>query len=273
MSTIVQIGLIVLASALPFAASAAPETGKANNEKTWTGTLTTVNPQDNTITGKWWWFAKTFHIGQQCAISTVDRKDAALSDLRPGEKAQIHYQNVEGVLVANRIDEKPMYCSGTIETIGPKAQTVTITKETVYSMASADKTFNIAADCKVVLRNGKDGVLDDVKPGDRVTAVYELPNGSPVVYRILEKSTTFVGKLEAVDLPARTAKASEFVGGKKFNLADNCQIIVNGKNAALTDLKLGQNYIFTYEIVNGVNVADRIAQTMGPRAGERASTR
>ena len=63
------------------------------------------------------------------------------------------------------------------------------------------------------------------------------------------------------------------VGQKKFTLADGCQIVVPGKDdAQLKDLELGQKYKFTYEAVNGVNIAERIAPTKEATAAQTASS-
>src|SRR5262249_16641210 len=109
---------------------------------------------------------------------------------------------------------------------------------------------------------------------DQVTIIYQRPGSSPVVYQILEKTTTFVGKLEAIDLPARTVKAKELTGQRKFTLAEGCQILVPGKDdAQLKDLDLAEKYKFTYEAVNGVNVAVRIAPATEAAPGQTASSR
>ena len=65
MKTIRIFGLWVLVAALPASLSLRaeqPPAGK-NDEHTWTGTLTAVNSQRNTVTGKRGWLAKTFNLG------------------------------------------------------------------------------------------------------------------------------------------------------------------------------------------------------------------
>jgi hypothetical protein len=123
------------------------------------------------------------------------------------------------------------------------------------------KTFELPGDCKVVLRDDKSGSLQDVKVGHQVTVVYELPGGSPTAREIEQTSAMYVGTLDAIDASMRTVKAKHFVGDRKFSLADNCKIIVNGKpDGKLNDLRLGQKLVLSYEDVDGVNVANRIAQ-------------
>jgi hypothetical protein len=110
------------------------------------------------------------------------------------------------------------------------------------------------------LRDDRNGSLEDVKVGHQVTVVYELPGHSPVARAIEQTSATFVGTLNAIDASARTVKAKQLIGDKKFNLADNCEIVVNGKpGGSLSDLRLGQKLALSYDEIDGVNVATRIA--------------
>jgi Cu/Ag efflux protein CusF len=100
-----------------------------------------------------------------------------------------------------------------------------------------------------------------------VSVIYEIPNGTRTAREIDQTSATFVGSLTAIDLNARTLKAKHAFGTKKFNLADDCTIAVNGKTGAqLRDLKPGDNLAFSYDVVNGVNVVNRIAQNEEPAA-------
>ena len=79
--------------------------------------------------------------------------------------------------------------------------------------------------------------------------------------------------IEAIDLPERTVKAKEILGEKKFDVGDDCQVILgNGKTGHLKDLVLGHRYQFTYEDVNGVNVLSRIVPAQEAKPPETAST-
>ena len=90
MKTISICGFAVLMAALPVSANANQQvTGRASDE-TWTGTLTSVNKQKGTLTGKHWLFTKTFNLGDNCTVVALDKQEGALSDLRPGEKVRIH---------------------------------------------------------------------------------------------------------------------------------------------------------------------------------------
>ena len=90
--------------------------------------------------------------------------------------------------------------------------------------------------------------------------------------QIAQTSATFNGSLTAIDLNDRTVKAKHAFGTKKFNLADNCAIIVNGKSdGKLRDLKPGDDLAFSYDVVNGVNVVTRIATVDTPVEAVTAS--
>jgi len=114
-------------------------------------------------------------------------------------------------------------------------------------------------------RGTKSATLASVKPGQRVSVIYETPKGTPTAREIEQKGDTFTGTLTAIDLNTRTLKAKHVFGTKKFNLADGCKITLNGKaDAQWRELKLGDEFTLTYDPVNGVNVVNRIAQAESP---------
>jgi Cu/Ag efflux protein CusF len=131
--------------------------------------------------------------------------------------------------------------------------------------AARDKTFLIANDCAVKLRENKSGSLAAVKSGQRVAVLYETPYGTPTARKIDQTSATFTGKLAAVDVNNRTLRAKHVFGTKKFNVADNCTITLDRKaNAQLRDLEAGDHLAFSYDVVNGINVVNHIAQLEAP---------
>jgi hypothetical protein len=136
-------------------------------------------------------------------------------------------------------------------------------------MHGRDKTFAIAGDCKVVLRGDKPGSLADVQAGNYVTVTYETPNDKPNVRKIAQTSETYTGSLIAIDLDTKSVKAKSMFDTKKFNLGDNCAIVIDGKiNGRLADLKPNDKLVFSYDEINGVNVANRIALLGRPQAAE-----
>jgi hypothetical protein len=89
---------------------------------------------------------------------------------------------------------------------------------------------------------------------------YETPNDIATARQIAQTSESFAGTLTAIDLDERTVKAKTLFDTKKFNLVDNCAIVINGKtDARLSDLKPEDKLVFSYDEINGVNVVNRIA--------------
>lgn len=274
MKTIRAIGLLVLCAALPPSLRAGQQAAGMNNEKTWEGTLTAVDTANHTVTAKHWLVTETFHMGKNCTIAAVDKKDVALGELLPGEKVKIRYQNAEGVRVADRIIERALRYEGTVQAVDPKTTMLTMTEDPLYMPFRAPDTFRLANDCGITLANGDKGTLADVQPGDRITVIYELPSGSPVAYRVRDRSLTFVGTLDAVYPSTRTVQARKMGSEKTFDLADSCRIIAsNEKKGQLKNLALGQPYQFTYRDVNGVNVLDQIAPAQEAKPAETASAK
>src|SRR5258708_10447909 len=126
MNTMKTLGLLVLVSILSLSTNADQQTAETKHEKTWRGTLAAVNAQDNTIRCRRWLLTRTFQAGEHCAISAVDKNEAALSDLYPGEKVQIRYRKAEGVRVADRIAERELRYAGRVQDLDRKDGIVTI---------------------------------------------------------------------------------------------------------------------------------------------------
>jgi len=120
--------------------------------------------------------------------------------------------------------------------------------------------LQIADGCKIVLRDEKSGTFADIHPGNHVTVTCETPGGTPTARQIALTSIAFTGKLTAIDLGEKTVKARALFASKKFNVADNCAFVINGRtDGKLDDLKPNDLLVFYYEEINGVNVVNRIA--------------
>ena len=222
-------------------------------EHNYTGTIRTVDAKEKTLTVKGYFFHKTFNLAENCKFTT-EGKDASLSDFRPGQRVTVNYQDASGVLVADRIAQVDLRYTGPVADLDVNRHQLTVGDRIEH------KTFELSPDCKVVLKGDKTGSWTDVGIGHKVTVVYELPNDAPLARRIEQKSSTFVGTLEAVDGPRRLVKAKHILGDKKFILGDGCKIVINGKpDAQLADLGIGQQFRFDYDEVGGVNVVSRIA--------------
>ena len=227
----------------------------ATPEHTYTGRIMTVDAQNRTLTVKSWMLSKKeFNLGDNCTYAMVNHPNGSAADLRPGEKVIVRYQNVDGVRITKRISHEPVRFEGTVAEIDPTNHTLMLHKP------GLDKPMEMSADCRVVLKNERPGEMPDIHPGDHVTVTYETPDGVPTVREIAQTSAEFTGKLTAIDLSDQTIKASDTFSTKRFNLANNCSILVNGHSGGkLSELQPSQRMVFTYDTVNGVNVVNRIA--------------
>ncbi len=247
-----------LAASLAFGAAADSPTPAGKAEKTWTGTVTSVDPNEHMVESKGLFLSKKFNLGSACTYAMLESKTGSANDLRPGEKVTITYQDAGGVLVADRIEQLPMQYEGMVKAVDPANHTMTVHDH-------GDRTFQIANGCAVALREDKPGTLADIQVGNHVTVTYETPGNKPTVREIAQTSATFAGTLTAVDLDERTVKAKTLFDTKKFNLADNCAIVINGKtDGRLSDLKPEDKLVFSYDEIDGINVVNRIAPAGTP---------
>ena len=267
MRTMKSIGYLAFVSMLSVCAFADQQAVETKAEKTWTGTLSAVSAEAHSVAGKGFLSTKVFNVGDHCAVSALDKNQASLADLHPGDRVEIRYRNEQGVLVAYGIAVKPLSYRGLVRAVDKNARVVTM-------QGAAQKKFQVATDCKVTLWNGNKGTLDDLKPGDELTVTYQSPGGLPVACRIQGHSLTFVGTIEAVDLADRTVRAKEFLGKKNFHLGSGCRISDGTRDdLSLKDLALDGKYTFTYVDVDGVAVVDHIATAPHSTAQNTASAR
>jgi len=238
----------------------------AKPDKTYTGTVVAVDPNGRMLEVKGFLFSKKFNLGDSCTYTIVGKDTGTLGDLRSGQRVTVGYQDANGVLIADRVTQRPLCEEGMVKAINPAAHTLTLHLRTM------DKAFRLPDDCAIVLRGGKSGTLADIQTGDHVTVTYEIPNDKPTVRQIAQTSETFTGSLTAVDMNDRTVKAKTLFGAKTFHLGDHCAIVVNGQpGGQMTDLKLGSRMEFSYDDVNGVSVANRIGPATTPAETETTS--
>jgi len=227
----------------------------AGPEKTYTGQVVSVDSRDRMLEVKSWMFSnKEFNLGANCAYELLGVNNGTVGDIRPGQKITVSYVDSHGVRIADRIDQSPMQYEGMVTAIDPNKHTLTLHRN------GMDQPVLIADGCNVTLRDNKMGVLADVQPGDHVTVTYETPNGTPTARQISQTSIAFTGKLTAIDLEEKTVKAKGAMETMKFNLADNCAIVINGRpDGKLNQLLPDERLSFNYDSINGVNVVNRIA--------------
>lgn len=219
--------------------------------KTYTGMVKFVDAKNRAVIVKRFPASKRFNIGDSCVVTLVDKSANSLDGVRVGQKVTLTYQDVNGVPVANGLTQEALRHKGTVKAIDVEKRTVTV----------GTKTFQIADNCAVVLRDNKSGALADVKPGHLVTVLHEDPEGVAVARQIAQTSETFKGALTAIDLSERTIKAKATFGSKQFQVANNCAILIGGKPAEMGSLKPGDKLEFSYDEVDGVNVVTRIVPT------------
>lgn len=250
----------VLAATAMFRASAeqaasAAKSGQSKPDKYFTGTVVSVNPDERVVGVKDWWpWKRTFNLGNNCAISQLNKGNATAGDLRPGEKVTVAYQDVHGVRIADRVEQDPMRFKGMVKSIDVVRHTM------VLHRPALDKELQLPDNCKIVLHDGRIGTLADIKVGNHVMVTYELPNDTPTAHEISQTSLKFTGTMTAIDLDQRTIKAKTMFTTKKFNLGDNCVIVINGKpDGSLADLRPDEKLTFSYDEIHGINVVNRIA--------------
>src|SRR5262249_32841094 len=112
------------------------------------------------------------------------------------------------------------------------------------------------------------------KVGHKIHLTYELDRGTMKMVHLDQHSLTFDGVVKAVDTTDRTLKARELLADRKFEIAGDCAIVIDGRlGAKLTDLKLGRPVDLDYEEVDGIYVAHRVAQKQAmPEIGVTATT-
>jgi Cu/Ag efflux protein CusF len=260
--------LTVTAGNRVWADGAAASAQAAKPDKTYTGTVVSVDPKESLLDVNGFLFShKQFNLGDTCAYAIVGQDTGVVGDLRPGQRVTVGYQAIHGVLVADRVTQQPMRDEGMVKAIDPAAQTLTL------QLGVMDKTFHLPADCEVALRGDKSGTLADIQPGNHVLITYEVPNGKATAREIAQTSVTFTGDLTAIDLGQQTIKAKAAFHTKKFDVGDDCAIVINGKpDGKLTDLRPGESLTINYDEVNGVNIVNRIAPGGSRKSSVASST-
>ena len=242
------------AAAAPTRADESSAAAAAKPEQRCTGIIASVDPAEHVVSVKEFLRTRRFNLGNNCTYTFSDKSTGSAADLRPGQKVSVRYQATRGVLVADQITQEPMRFVGVVGSVNPAAHTLVIRRRLL------DKTFQLGSDCAVVLHNDKTGTLTDVRPGELVTVTYETPKGTALAREIAQTSATFTGTLTAIDLAERTVKAKTMLGTRRFNLASGCSIVLDGKtDGHMRDLRPGETVTISYDDINGVSVANRLA--------------
>jgi Cu/Ag efflux protein CusF len=227
----------------------------AASDTNYTGMVTAVNEKDKTVTVKQFLFDRTFNLADNCKIVLADGSKGDLSDIRAGQKLDVQFAKERGVYIAYQITRQNLTFTGYIDVINPAS------KFLVVKSGLQSPHFKLAKDCSVIAEGGKDGSLDDLKPGQTVSVNYEEQNGNKVARSVERDGVIFSGTLEIIDKDHRIVRAHAATGTRRFNLADGCIVVANGKvDTGISQLNLGDEVNLCYDDVNGVLVANWISR-------------
>ncbi|HEV2693930.1 MAG TPA: hypothetical protein VG347_13635 [Verrucomicrobiae bacterium] len=262
-AVLTSVALFRALAAEPATASTNSDTlSNSDKDKTYTGTVSSIDPQTHVLGVQGWTtLSKKFIFNDSCTFAQLDKNKASAKDLRIGERVSVSFEEVNGAVVANRVQQEAMRFEGTVKDINLKTNLM------VLHQTALDKELLLPVDCKIVLYDGKPGALADIESGDHVMAIFETPNATPIARQILKVSIPFKATLSAVDAEKQTVTARTSSATKTFAVAANCVYAVNGlTDAKIKDLnvRLGDHFVFSYETINGVETVSRIASAEPP---------
>jgi hypothetical protein len=242
-----------LVTCLPVITALSGETAfKPLPEKSYTGIVISIDPQEHTLGTQGAIRNEKFQLGTNCLYVLSNSHAGSLYDLRLGENVTVSYQNAAGVLVANRVEQHAMLFSGVVSEVDATNHSLTIYHHEL------DRTFEVPKNCEILLLDKKSGSFTNVQLGSHVEVAYEVPNDVAVAHQITMTSFSYTGTLKAIDLSLGTLKARTLFSSKNFKLAPHCAILLKGQPASLADLKLNEKLDFSYDKINGVNLVNRI---------------
>ena len=83
----------------------------ASAEKSYTGTVVSVDPSEHMLRLTGFLKHRNFDLGTPCSYILLDNPAGAITGLRPGQKVTVRYLKAEGVLVADPWNNRP--CAST----------------------------------------------------------------------------------------------------------------------------------------------------------------
>ena len=93
---------VALAFTLPVQAQEGAAAAKPKKQQ-FTGAIESIDTTANTVKVKQKEESKTFKVSDQTKYSTAEKKIAALSDLKVGDKVTVSYTDESGTLIAQKI--------------------------------------------------------------------------------------------------------------------------------------------------------------------------
>jgi Cu/Ag efflux protein CusF len=240
-------------AALKATSSDTPAPAKAAaNLREYTGTISAVDAADRTVKVDKYFWDKTFNLAENCTFAVGVNQEASLESLRPDMEVVVNYQEADGVLVATHIAQRWYTHTGYIRTATP------LNHEIVMDRMGMARKFKVNDSTQYIIHKDE-AKLGDLKPGQKVTITYTRQDDVWLTQKVVDKSETFTGTVEAIDAGANTLKVKNMLTTHKFNLGDGCKIVLDSDTSGrLRDLRIGQKVTIDYEEVKGVMVAARI---------------
>jgi len=150
----------------------------AQHDLAFTGHITAINPAARTLMVKHGLMAREFALGQDCAVVMRDNRPAGVNNLQIGDEVRVIYEPVNGSHMVSRIEENSATFVGTIAAID------TTTRSVKVKDAKAEKMFNLADNCPIVINGKLDDSLSNLQIGERAAISYNNVDGVLVANRI-----------------------------------------------------------------------------------------
>jgi len=181
-----------LLTALSITSASATHQTEGKHERSFTGTVTSVDPEQKSFAVQGKVFTKRFTADDSCTFSLANPRPQSFSGVQLGQKVMVAYQSHNGIRVAERVTQTPMHFAGRITEVDPIAHTVTVRHNAL------DKTFQVGDDCKVKLGDRKATAITDLKPGQTIAVTYESPR-----HWLMAREITRVSEMPAGSITAR----------------------------------------------------------------------
>ncbi|NGQ94294.1 hypothetical protein G3578_03780 [Brevibacillus sp. SYP-B805] len=170
----------------------------------------------------------------ETSIKVKDWKTATAADIWVGDQVKAEYTAADTGNTAKKIEiaKKKGVVYGKVTAVDPAAQTLTVSGKTIHVLDDAS------------IRSGKEQLaFADIVEGDQLKAEGYLKEGTLQAVKIEVKRQAAVvkGSLQSIDAATRTL----VVDGKSIVVAPDAKIRLNGSDAALEQLAVGDKVVAT----------------------------
>src|SRR5258708_4156275 len=100
---VLSIAAVALGVTAPFRAEDAGPAAPKPKRQQFTGTVESIDAKAGTAVIKKGTESKSFKIGEKTKYATADKKEAAITDIKVGDKVKVAYSEEGGVATAHRI--------------------------------------------------------------------------------------------------------------------------------------------------------------------------